>query len=105
MDIAKALVYYKQLGGKNLTMIAQAMQSDYKQVAKIVSKLKISNYKIYKLPVLRQMVIDRYKSIFAKIQSTECKNAVTEETFIQAPLQIERPVEILECDKHNENNK
>ena len=78
MEIAKALVYYKRLGGKNHTMIAQAMRSDSKQVAKIASELEITNYKTYKLPVLRQMVIERYKSIFAKIQSTECKNDATE---------------------------
>ena len=97
MEIAKAMVYYDRLGGKDLDDILKAMQSDYKQVTKIASELEITNYKTYKLPVLRQMVIERYKSIFAKIQSTECKNDATEE--------FERPVEILECDEHDENNK
>ena len=61
MEIAKAMVYYDRLGGKDLDDILKAMQSDYKQVTKIASELEITNYKTYKLPVLRQMVIERYK--------------------------------------------
>jgi len=58
-----------RLRGKNLSAITKAMQSDYNQVAKIASELEI--------------------------KSSECKNAVTEQTFIQAPVTIGRPVEIL----------
>ena len=47
------------------------------------------------------MGIERYKSVFAKIESPECKNAVTEQTFIQGPLTIGRQVEILSCDEHD----
>ena len=45
MDIAEAMVCFKRLGGKPLSAITEAMQSDYKQVAKIASELKIVNYK------------------------------------------------------------
>ena len=101
MDIADAVVCYKRLGGKNLSSITKAMQSDYKQAAKIESEFGIANYKTYKLPVLRQMVVEHYQSVFAEIESSECKIAVTAETFIKAPLTIGRPVEILECDEHD----
>ena len=78
MEIAKAMVYYDRLGGKDIDDIVKAMRSDYRQVTKIASELEITNYKTYKLPVLRQTVIEHYKSIFAKIQSSECKNDATE---------------------------
>ena len=104
MEIAKAMVYYDRLGGKDLDDIVKAMRADYRQVTKIASELEITNYKTYKLPVLRQMVIDRYKSIFAKAESTECKNATTEQTFIQATLTIGRPVEIFLSDEHDFDN-
>ena len=81
MEIAEALVYYERLHGKSLTAISKEMQSDYKQAAKIESEFGIANYKTYKLPVLRQMVVERYQSIFSAVDSSECENAITAETF------------------------
>ena len=40
------------------------MAADYKQVAIIASELEIRNYKTLKLPVLRQMVVDKFNETF-----------------------------------------
>ena len=69
MEIAEAMVCYRRLDGKPLSDLCKAMQCDYRQVAKIASELQISNYKAYALPILRQMVVDRYHSIFTDIPS------------------------------------
>ena len=59
------------------------------------------NYKTYKLPELRQMVVRRYHSGFSEIYSSESANITLAKTFIQAPLMSGRPVEILLSDKHD----
>ena len=47
------------------------------------------------------MIVKHYHSAFAKIESLECKNTVTKQTFIKAPLNIGQPMEILSCDEHD----
>ena len=76
MEIAEAMVCYRRLDGKPLSDLCKAMQCDYRQVAKIASELQISNYKAYALPILRQMVVDRYHSIFTDIP---CASVTSEE--------------------------
>ena len=64
VSISEAIRYYKRLKGKTLQDIKDAMAANYKQVAIIASELEIRNYKTVKLPVLRQMVIDKFNEIF-----------------------------------------
>ena len=89
---------------KSLSSITKAMQSDYKEVEKIASELQIASYKTYKLPGLRQMVVEHYHSVFSEIDWLECENAITAETFIQAPLTNGWLVEILLSDEPDLDN-
>ena len=44
--------------------IKDAMGADYKQVAIIASELEIPIYKPSKLPVLSQIIVDKFNEIF-----------------------------------------
>ena len=88
-SISEALRYYKRLKGKTLQDVKDAMAADYKQVAIIASELEIRNYKTLKLPVLRQMVVDKFNEIFdddissVTTPSAQSKVAFSKEEFFE----------------------
>ena len=64
LHLSELARYYKRLNGKTLDDICAI--TSYRQLCTVASELEINRYKTYKVSVLRSMMIEKYKLVFAK---------------------------------------
>ena len=66
LHLTEPLRYYHCLNGKTLNDITVAMKNDYKQVYKIASELEIFRYSDHSLPKQRELIFEKFNTIFSK---------------------------------------